>query len=161
MLGIFKKKKEYEIFSPIDGKSIDLKEVPDKVFAQKLMGDGLGFVLEGPFVCAPCDGELTMVAPTLHAFGIKAENGVEILVHVGLDTVRLNGEGLKTLVKQGEKIKKGTKVIEVNIDLLRDKGIDLTTPMVITNGSDYMIKSAFVNQPVQKGESVVLTLEKK
>jgi len=161
MLNIFKKNKKCEIFSPIDGKSIQLNEVPDKVFAQKLMGDGVGFILDGPFVCAPCDGELTMLAPTSHAFGIKAVNGAEILVHVGLDTVSLKGEGLKTLVKQGEKLKKGSKVIEVDIELLKEKRIDLTTPMVVTNGGDYKMKSLLVDQLVKKGESLVLTLEKK
>ncbi len=161
MLGKFKRKKKYEIFSPIDGKSIELNEVPDKVFAQKLLGNGLGFELVGPFVCAPCDGEITMIAPTLHAFGIKAENGAEILVHVGLDTVSLNGEGLKTLVKQSEKIKRGTKVIEVNIDFLKEKGVDLTTPMVLTNEKEYILESILVNHLVQKGETVVLTIEKR
>lgn len=126
--------------SPIDGNRIELNEVPDKVFPQKLLGIELGFELVCPFVCASCEGEITMIAPTFHAFGIKADNGAEILVQVGLDTVSLNGEGFKTLVKQGEKIKKGTKVIEVNIDFLKEKSIDLTNPMVITNESDYKIE---------------------
>lgn len=99
--------------SPIDGNRIELNEVPDKVFPQKLLGIELGFELVCPFVCASCEGEITMIAPTFHAFGIKADNGAEILVQVGLDTVSLNGEGFKTLVKQGEKIKKGQRLLKL------------------------------------------------
>ena len=162
MLSIFKsKKKVYELYSPVNGKSVDLSDVPDKVFANKLMGDGIAFNLEDSLVCAPCDGELTMLTPTRHAFGIKADNGAEILVHIGLDTVNLNGEGFKVIAVQGKRLKKGTPIIEVDLELLKQKGFDLTTPMIVTNGSEFELKIEPVEQQVSIGETLVITINKK
>lgn len=131
MFGLFKEK-ELELYSPVCGKIIDLSEVKDQVFAQKMMGDGAAFVLEKGEVCAPCDCEVEMLFPTLHAIGLRAKNGTEILIHIGLDTVNLNGKGFKAFVKQGDRVKRGQKMIEVDLNYLKEKGIDATTPMIIT-----------------------------
>lgn len=131
MFGLFTKK-EIEMYAPVKGESIDLSRVNDQVFAQKMMGDGLAFNMEEGLVCAPCDCEVKMLFPTLHAIGLEANN-VEILIHIGMDTVSLNGEGFKAYVKQGDRLKKGQKMIEVDLDLLKEKNIDLCTPMIITS----------------------------
>lgn len=136
----FLKKKEKALYAPVTGKVIPLDKVNDKMFANKLMGDGVGFQFEGNMVCAPCDGQLTLVANTLHAFGITMDNGAEILVHIGLDSVNLQGKGFKKLAKQGTKVKKGTPIIEIDRAFMKKNNIDLTTPMVITNTGDYKFK---------------------
>lgn len=114
MFKLFKKTDDIcKLFAPVNGKTIALENVPDKVFASKMMGDGIGFEYEGNTIYAPCDGKITLVANTLHAVGITSENGAEILIHIGLDTVSLNGKGFKKLINQGDKVKKGTPLIEI------------------------------------------------
>ena len=90
-----KKKQQIEIKAPVVGKSVSIESVPDDTFATKLMGEGVAFKFSGSDICAPVTGELILVADTLHAFGIRDTHGVEILVHIGLETVTLNGAGLK------------------------------------------------------------------
>lgn len=156
----FLKKKEKDpicLCAPVTGETVALENVPDKVFAAKIMGDGIAFSFTGDTVCAPCDGELTLIADTLHAFGMKAKNGAEILVHIGLDTVSLNGEGFQALAAVGEKIKKGTPVIRVDQNLIRGKGIDLVTPMVVTNGEEHPFTVENAGKPVIAGEDTVIT----
>ncbi len=101
-----------------------------------------------------------MLAETLHAFGMETENGAEILIHVGLDTVELNGEGFKKLASEGKKVKRGTPIIEVDLDMMKEKGIVMTTPMVITNSEEYTITLHQCGN-VNEGETEVLTCEKR
>lgn len=135
-LSLFKKKTN-ALFAPVTGKVIPLEQVEDKLFASKLMGEGVAFQFESNIVCSPCDGKLVLVANTLHAFGIQMNNGAEVLVHIGLDTVNLQGKGFKKLVKEGTKVKKGTPIIEIDRQFMEENKINLTMPMVITNGQDY------------------------
>lgn len=148
------------LYAPVSGKMIDLKDVPDPVFSSGTMGPGAGFQPEKGVICAPCDGKITMLAETLHAFGMETENGAEILIHVGLDTVELNGEGFKKLASEGKKVKRGTPVIEVDLALMKEKGIVMTTPMVVTNSEEYTITLHQCGD-VNAGETEVLTCEKK
>ena len=136
----FLKKKNVTLKSICIGKVIPIEQVEDKMFAEKMLGDGVGFQFEGNTIYAPCDGEIILAAPTNHAFGIKSENGAEILIHCGLDTVNLNGEGLKRFVKAGEKVKSGQKLLEVDVDFIKQKNISLTTPMILTSMESYSIE---------------------
>lgn len=159
MFSFLKKNKSDDIYSPVKGKSIPLEQVPDKMFADKLMGDGVGFVFEGDTVYAPCDGEIMMIAATKHAFGLKSKAGAEILVHVGLDTVNLDGEGLEVLVKANSKVKAHQPVIKINREFMKEKNIDLTTPMIITNMNDYEVE---IKDPCEVNlETLVIQINKK
>lgn len=134
MFGLFKRKNnKFELLAPVTGRTIPLSEVADEVFAQKLAGDGIAIEPTGDIIVAPADGELTLVFKTLHAFALTLDNGVEILIHIGLETVSLNGEGFEQLVPQGTKVKAGTPIIKINKDLIKSKGLPLTTPVLITN----------------------------
>ena len=115
---LFKKKEAMDnnLYAPIEGEYIELEKIPDKVFASGMIGTGCGIVPKGEKVTAPVNGEIIMVADTKHAIGIKSEMGAEILLHIGLETVAMNGEGFEVLVKVGDKIKVGQ-------DLLRKKQI--------------------------------------
>lgn len=131
MFKIFKKK-VYELYSPVIGKSILLEQVNDKVFAEKMMGDGLAFEFQGDSIYAPCSAKVVMIANTKHAIGLQ--NGdIEILIHVGLDTVNLNGIGLTSHVKTGSTVKRGDVLLTIDRKLMDEKQIDLTTPMIITS----------------------------
>lgn len=121
------------LVAPVSGKAIPLSEVPDPVFAEKLAGDGMGILAEGNLVVAPADGELTLVFKTKHAFAMTLDNGLEILVHIGLETVSLDGEGFEQLAEQGTRVKAGTPIIKFDRDLLLSKGLSLATPVLITN----------------------------
>ncbi|MEG0735237.1 MAG: PTS glucose transporter subunit IIA [Longicatena sp.] len=154
----FKKKIEADnnLYAPVNGTCISIEEVNDQVFSSRMMGDGVAFKLADGKVCAPCDGTLVMIANTKHAFGIQGDNGVEVLIHIGLDTVNLNGEGLKTLVDQGSKVKKGEGIIEVDMKFMEEKEIDLTTPMIVTNGTDLSLTFHHIGDKVSVGEDIVI-----
>ena len=139
MFSIFQKKKEVSLTSCINGAQIPLCEVKDDVFASSMMGEGVAFALQDDVIYAPCDGLITLIPASLHAIGIQAENGAEILIHVGLDTVSLEGKGFQPLIKQGDKIKRGDSLLRVDRQAIKEKGIDLTTMMIITNSKDYQI----------------------
>lgn len=157
MFDLFKKKKDIDLYAPVVGETVSLEKVPDKIFADKLMGDGIGFIFEGNTVCAPCDGKISMIANTLHAFGITAANGAEILVHIGLDTVTLEGKGFKAMVAAGEKVKKGTPIIEIDRDIMKQNNINLITPMIITNSDEFNFEIENSDKHVIAGESKVIT----
>lgn len=140
MFKFLKKDNSNEIYSPVKkGKLISIENVPDEVFAQKLMGEGVGFINEDNGIYAPCDGVVIMTTPTKHAIGLQSKGGVEVLIHIGLNTVDLNGKGFTSYVKKGDRVKKGDKLISFDKQFMIENNIDLTTPMVITNGSEYNI----------------------
>lgn len=138
MFGFLKKRNNKEIKVPqlvaaVNGKVVPLSEVPDPVFAQKMAGDGVAIEPTGNLVVAPADGELSLVFNTKHAFAITLDNGIELLVHIGIDTVSLNGEGFEQLAEQGTKVKAGTPIIKIDREFIKSKGFSLMTPILITN----------------------------
>lgn len=152
------KKKEIVVVAPINATCYPIDQVNDPVFSSKMMGEGVAFNdFRSNIFCAPSDGVISVIAETLHAFVITSTNGAEILTHIGLDTVSLKGAGFKQLAKQGERVVKGTPIIEVDMDFMKDKGMDLMTPMVIINGANYQYKINMEINTVTQGESVVIT----
>lgn len=149
----FLKKEEFKIVAVTDGKLIPLSDVPDEMFSQKLMGDGFAIIPNGNVVVAPLSGVAESVFPTGHAVGIKTKDGIECIVHIGLDTVELNGEGFKTLINQGEKIKAGQPMIQFDKELIEEKGYNLVTMVVFPAGYDYSF--ALGNKDVVSGEVLV------
>lgn len=160
MFGFFKKKKEenenFKLVSPITGKAIPLSEVPDPVFAEKMAGDGIAINPTGDTIFAPADGELTLVFNTKHAFALTLENGAEILVHIGIDTVSLNGEGFEQLAEQGTKVKAGTPIIKINPDFIKEKGFSLITPVLITNPDNFTTINAIENIDAVAKETTII-----
>ncbi len=125
--------KPFELFSPLKGEVKPLSACSDPAFASEGMGKGVVIEPAEGKLYAPCDGQVMMLFETLHAIGIKSEEGAELLIHIGLDTVKLNGEGFKAHVKNGDIIKKGDLLIEFDIPFIKEKGLSVSTPMVITN----------------------------
>ena len=153
-----KKSKKLLILSPLTGKVMPLEDVPDPVFSQKIIGDGVAvFPSEGRIV-SPVDGQVVSVADTGHAYGLKTEDGLEILIHVGLNTVEQQGAGFRALVKTGDKVKAGQPLISFDQAELGTCGCDLTTPMVITNGDKVAKMEKAQVGPVQAGKDTVLTI---
>lgn len=127
-----------EIIAPIKGKVLALKDVQDGAFSSEVLGKGVAIVPEEGIVVSPMNGVISTLFPTLHAIGITAEDGVEVLIHIGLDTVQLKGEGFTALVKQNDVVKQGQELIHFNMQVISDAGYCLETPVVITNSKDYL-----------------------
>lgn len=159
MFGFFKK--DLKLVAPVDGKTIDLTQVPDEVFAGKMAGDGLAIEPSGDTVVAPADGELTLVFKTNHAFAMTLSNGVELLVHIGIDTVSLNGEGFERLAEQGTKVKAGTPIIKIDREFIKSKGLSLATPVLITNIDVVKEFKPTVGAQVTAAKDTVLTYKVK
>ncbi len=128
-----KQKADLKLVAAATGVAIDLSKVPDPVFAQKMAGDGIAIDLTGDTIVAPADGTLTLVFKTKHAFALTLDNGIELLVHIGIDTVSLNGEGFEQLVPEGNVVKAGTPIIKIDKDFILEKGLSLITPVLVTN----------------------------
>ena len=144
------------IVSIADGKLIDIKTVTDEVFSSEMMGQSVAFQLEGDtaVVASPITGSLDVVFPTGHSFGVKDSNGLEIIIHIGIDTSKTNGEGFKILKHQGSIVNAGEAVIEVDLKKLASKGYDTTTMLIITSAGNQTLK--FIEpQPVKKGQSIL------
>ena len=131
MFNLFKK--TLTIVAPISGKTIDLSEVPDPVFAGKMVGDGIAIDSTGDTVVAPCDGTISLIMDSKHAFAITTSSGIELLVHVGLETVALNGEGFEVLQSVNTKVTAGTPILKLDRPFIESKGVSLITPVLIVN----------------------------
>lgn len=120
------------------GKLVKLSEINDKAFSSGALGSGVGIIADNNLVVAPVDGEVVCVFPTKHAFGLKTESGVELLIHIGIDTVELEGKHFTTMVNQGDKVKIGQPLVQVDFDKVKEEGFDPTIIMVVTNTQDYL-----------------------
>ncbi|WP_279138446.1 PTS sugar transporter subunit IIA [Faecalicoccus pleomorphus] len=136
MLNFFNRE---QIFSPVNGNCIDISDVKDEVFSSKALGDGVGIIPNDNIVCSPVNGRVEMIFRTNHAFGIKTKKGYDLLVHIGVDTVNLNGEGMHRLVNVGDEVTVGDKIIEFDHSYLSD-GKDMTV-MVIAPKRNIMNKT--------------------
>lgn len=159
MFGFFKK--SYKLVAPVDGKVVNLSEVPDQVFAEKMAGDGLAIDTTGDTIVAPADGVLSMIFKTNHAFGVTLSNGAELLVHIGLDTVALEGAGFERLAQEGQSVKAGDPVIRINREEITAKGYSLITPVLITNPDIFKDLEATIGAVVKAGQDEVLTYKAK
>lgn len=151
-----KQKADLKLVAPATGKAIDLANVPDPVFAQKMAGDGIAIDITGDTIVAPAAGTLALVFKTKHAFAMALDNGIELLVHIGIDTVSLNGDGFEQLASEGAVVKAGTPIIKINRDFILDKGFSLITPVLITNPdivSDLIIS---IDKNVAAGEDEII-----
>ena len=145
------------ILAPLSGQAIPLEQVPDDVFSQKILGDGIAIIPTDGKIYAPVDGEIASVAETLHAYGFTSEDGLEILVHVGLDSVKLKGEGFTSHVQAGDKVKAGQLVAEVDLKFLISQGVPVTTPVLICEGAEDVALNT-VTGDVKAAKTKVITL---
>ena len=148
------------ILAPLTGKAVPLSEVPDPVFSEKVLGDGVAIIPADGKIVSPVDGEISTVAETSHAYGFTSENGQEVLVHVGLETVSLNGECFKVYGKAGDKVKAGDLVAEVDLEYLKEKEINPITPVLICSDTEGK-ELQYIEGDVKAGESEVLVLAEK
>ena len=147
-----------ELVSPLAGELLPLSEVKDEVFSSGAMGEGVAVEPSEGVLHAPADGKVVMTFPTGHAIGMKTSDGAEILMHIGMDTVNLQGHGFETLVAKGDEVKAGDELVKFDIDAIHAKGYVVTTPIVVTNSKDYE-KITVVSQGKVKVGQEILDLE--
>lgn len=156
MLNPFKKKSE-SVYSPVAGRVVSLDEVPDPVFAGRSVGDGFAVEPADGSFRSPVDGELVLVARTLHAFAVRTHEGAEILVHIGIDTVTLKGEGFTGHREVGETVSRGDVIISCDLEDIQMKVPSTVTPVLLTNGAKFSM-----SQPdFQANDAPVLTVRRK
>lgn len=163
MLSFFNKKKNETTVSSnnlkafLSGKVISIENVKDPVFSAKILGNGLAIEPENELIVAPCDGVIsTVMADSKHAVGITAENGMELLIHEGIDTVALNGEGFELFVKEGDNVKEGDKLIHFDAKLIKSKGYQTTCILVVTNSDDFPNMKLHTGMDAVVGETVIV-----
>lgn len=149
-----------QLLAPMTGTAIPLDQVPDNAFSRKLLGDGVAILPEEGAILSPVDGCLSAISGTLHAYIFSTPDGQEILVHVGLESVGLQGRGFYPLKQPGDPVKAGDPVADVDLLLLKKKGVPLYTPVVVCEGAENMTFTAETG-PVTAGKSLLLTLREK
>ena len=130
--------KEITIDSPLDGKAIELSKVNDSTFSNEILGKGVAIIPEEGVVYAPFDGKIDVFFQTGHAIGLVNNEGTEVLIHVGIDTVNLNGEFFHPQKQSGDEIKKGEVLLKFDMDKIKEAGYDVVTPVIISNTNDYV-----------------------
>lgn len=148
-------KKEHFLAAVSDGAVIDISSVPDRVFSQKILGDGFAVIPENGDFCSPVSGTVTDVTETLHAYCITSDDGLEVLVHIGIDTVELLGKPFTALVKAGDRIEKGCALAYANLKEIEAAGYNTTTIVVITNIEKLKSFSILENPSVKAGDKAL------
>ncbi|WP_313076040.1 beta-glucoside-specific PTS transporter subunit IIABC [Lacrimispora sp.] len=144
-----------ELSSPVSGAVIPLSQVEDAVFSGGILGEGVAIIPEEGKVFAPVDGTISAITDTKHAVGMTSDNGVEILIHVGLDTVQLGGEGFVLHCKTGDKVKKGALLLEFDMQKIKEAGFPLTTPVLVSNMNQFVSLKASEKKQVKAGETLI------
>jgi len=146
-----------KVFSPVSGECLSLDDTPDEVFSHRILGDGAAVVPSDGRVVSPVDGVVTSVADTLHAYGFTADSGIEVLVHIGLESVALKGEGFTPHVRKGDRVRMGDPVADVDLELLKKRGISAITPVIVVDGDEGKRIEAAQGM-LRAGGDVLLTL---
>jgi glucose-specific phosphotransferase system IIA component len=150
----FLKRKIREIKAPVDGQVVALESVNDDVFSQKLVGDGVAIMPMSDVFTAPIDGTITKIFSTNHAYSIKSTKDLEVMVHIGLETVALEGKGFERLANEGDKVKAGDPIIRVDLGYIREHAKDIITPIIITDESD--VKSIDKRLNIVKSQDMIM-----
>lgn len=146
---------EGTVAAPVSGHVVPLSEVKDEAFSSGVLGKGVAIVPAEGKVYAPCDGEISTMFPTGHAVGITGDNRAEILIHIGMDTVKLDGKYFSPKVETGAKVKKGDLLVEFDMDKIKEAGYDVTTPVLVTNADDFVDVSGETGKDVKAGDALL------
>lgn len=144
------------VTAPMTGKAVGLAQVPDKMFAEGILGKGIAIIPDEGIVKAPFQGQVKMIAPTKHAIGLISDRGVNVVIHIGIDTVNLQGKGFEVLVKEDQWVEKGEPLMKVDLDFIKENHLNPITPIIVTNSDEYVNVLDFPMDMAQAGTSEVL-----
>lgn len=167
-MGLFDKIKQFvsddnknsiEIIAPLSGEIVKIEDVPDVVFAEKIVGDGVAIKPSGNKIVAPLNGKIGKIFETNHAFAIESDDGIELFVHFGIDTVELKGEGFTRVAEEGQQVKIGDTIIEIDLPLLESKAKSVLTPVVISN-METVVELTKLSGSVEAGKTPIMRVKK-
>lgn len=158
---LFAKDSDTKIGAPVTGRLVSIKEVSDPTFSEEVLGKGAAIIPSDNRIYAPADGTVATVFPTGHAAAVTTDEGTEILIHVGLDTVKLNGEHFTIHAAEGQKVRKGDLLIEADMEKLKAAGYDIITPVIICNSGDYAEVRMEEPQDVEHGADILTLCRRK
>ena len=160
MFSFLKKKEEgIVVAAPIRGKAVELSQVNDPTFSECMLGKGVAILPSEGKVYAPADGEISMMFETHHAVSMTTNDGIELLIHIGLETVALKGEGFEAHVQSGDQVKKGDLLLSMDLEKIKSKGCDIISPVVVCNTDDYTDVQAVLSEQVEPGETVIKVIK--
>jgi sugar PTS system EIIA component len=159
MFKFLKNKKDIQLIAPLSGKLVHLENVPDEVFSQKMVGDGVAIDPSSELILAPCDGTIGKVFKTNHAFSMLSKDGLEIFVHYGVDTVSLGGKGFNRFVEPGTEVKAGDKILSADLEFLKANAKSVITSIIISNMD--MVKNINIGKETEviAGQTPILNIE--
>lgn len=146
------------IYAPAAGKAIPMSQVNDPTFSQEILGKGVAIEPSEGRITAPADGKITMVFDTKHAISMQTDNGAELIIHIGLDTVQLKGQYFDAHVAAGDKVKQGDLLLDFDIDKIKEAGYDVTTPVIICNTPQFPKMECVNGMEVRAGETAIIKL---
>ncbi|MTI59383.1 MAG: PTS glucose transporter subunit IIA [Firmicutes bacterium] len=151
----FLKKKQEVLKAPLSGELVQINDIPDEAFAQKMIGDGIAIKPTNPYLVSPSNGVVVQKFSTNHALGIKTDRGLEILLHMGIDTVELKGEGFEPLIKEGQQVTTGQKLLKIDWDIISEKAPSTISPIIITNMELVESIEVMANKTVETGDDLL------
>lgn len=141
--------------APVDGKLVSIKEVSDPTFSEEILGKGVAVIPSDNKICAPAEGTVTTVFPTGHAAALTTQEGVEVLIHIGLDTVKLDGKHFTIHVQEGQKVQTGDLLIEADLEKIKEEGYDIITPVIICNSDEFSEITPEAFAEVARGDAIM------
>lgn len=160
MFSFFKKKEEgISVAAPMKGKVVELSAVSDPTFGEGMLGKGVAIIPEEGKIYAPADGEISMMFETRHAVSMVTSEGIELLIHIGLETVALKGEGFEAHVQSGDAVKKGDLLLTVDLEKVKAQGYDIISPIVVCNTDEYSDVQGVLSQKVEPGDKIITVIQ--
>lgn len=153
---LFGKDDGIRVVSPAAGELVSIKEVSDPTFSEEILGRGVALIPTDGRFCAPADGTVTTIFPTGHAAAVTTEDGVEVLIHIGLDTVKLDGKHFNIIASEGQKVKAGDLLIEADLEQISAEGYDIITPIIICNSDAFSEILPEVDKDVVQGDTIII-----
>lgn len=159
MFEFLRRNRKVTVYAPVDGQTVLLDEVTDKMFSQKVLGEGVAIKYEKGIIKSPINGKVVMLAATSHAIGLRTKEGAELLLHLGINTVELKGNGFMPLVKEKDQVKVGSDLMKIDFDYMQQERIDLITPIILTNKDKFTV-SDIKTGSVKAAETPIFTINK-
>ncbi len=153
--GLFGGKEKTVVGAPVSGKAVPMSQVNDPTFSQEILGKGVAVIPDKGEIVAPVDGTVTMVFDTKHAVSMQGDSGVELIIHIGLDTVELKGEHFTALVQAGQKVTKGTPLVQFDMEKIKAAGYEVITPVIVCNTPQYPNMVCRSGMDVQAGDTII------